>query len=266
MTTMTHDEISDVFSSYDLERLNVYKNRRGNINCIEIGVFGGTVCTKFPEVGYFNYIQNFTESSIRNIDAIKDFYKKDHLKFTVPIHHGKNWSILNKWAERNGGTLVSTRGILLSNLSQLVDVKSDELDYHPEMVNNSNIEEFVKVYVLGFEANISNFKNICANMCLLLTIPDVRLYIIKLESEAIGVGVIYQKNNVTYLAGGATKKEYRKKGAHMYSIRYRIIEAIKRRSAFIVSWAPINHDSYNNMRRAGLEHVYTDHIYLMNST
>jgi len=58
MTTMTHDEISDVFSSYDLERLNVYKNRRGNINCIEIGVFGGTVCTKFPEVGYFNYIQN----------------------------------------------------------------------------------------------------------------------------------------------------------------------------------------------------------------
>ena len=262
---MTQGDITDIFITYDLERLEVYKNRKGNPNHIEIKTFGDTICTKFPEVGYFNHVHNFDEHSIQNFDQIKAFYRSDHLKFKVTIHQAGNSDILNRWVEDNGGLMVNRHGILGIHLSELCDVKYGELDYKAEKVSDSNVREFVESYISGFEADMNKFENIYANMRLITTIHDLHLYIVRKKSEAVGVAVLYCKKNIAYLAGGATKEEVRNKGAHTYSIRFRIIEAIKRGSEFIASWAPIHSDSYDNMRREGLEHLYTNHVYLMDS-
>ncbi|MFC2083716.1 hypothetical protein ACFLS9_01530 [Bacteroidota bacterium] len=254
------NEVTNIFSSYDICRLNTYRSREEKLSRIYIKQFGDTYCTLFTDVGYFNYVHNFNEDSLLYFDEIVEFYKKHNLDFKVLVPDLKEFQKVNNWIKKRG-KLIERRGILSVKMDNLIIYQEEKTIHQMCWVDKNNIHDFINTYLLAFRGNITNFEEVFANMKLLLKVPDINLYLIKENNVYVGVGVLYIQNDIAFLAGGATIESYRENGAHMFSLNFRIQKAKQLGAKIVSSWAPQNETSFNNMKTVGLEHLFTTNVY-----
>jgi GNAT superfamily N-acetyltransferase len=94
-----------------------------------------------------------------------------------------------------------------------------------------------------------------------LDVPGWTLYLAKEGDLPVGVGVLFSKGDVAYLADAATIPEYRGRGAQSALISQRIVDAWRTSLRLVFSRADFGSSSHRNLERAGLESRYTVSIW-----
>jgi hypothetical protein len=90
-----------------------------------------------------------------------------------------------------------------------------------------------------------------------LHVPGWALYFASEDDIPIGIGVLFSKSDVAYLAEGVTIPEFRARGAQTALISRRLVDASGNSSRLVFSRAQFGSTSQRNLERAGLESRYT---------
>ncbi|MEO8180876.1 MAG: hypothetical protein ABI895_18745 [Deltaproteobacteria bacterium] len=90
-----------------------------------------------------------------------------------------------------------------------------------------------------------------------LQVPGWRLYFASKDDVPIGIGVLFSRGNVAYLAEGATISEFRARGAQTALILARLLDAREDSAQLVFSRAQFGSTSQRNLEKAGLESRYT---------
>lgn len=89
------------------------------------------------------------------------------------------------------------------------------------------------------------------------SIPGWTLYVARKADVAMGIGVLFSKGDVAYLAEGATIPKFRGRGAQTALISERLAETRENSYRLVFSRAQFGSTSQRNLERAGLESRYT---------
>jgi hypothetical protein len=90
-----------------------------------------------------------------------------------------------------------------------------------------------------------------------LHVPGWRLYFASKDDVPLGIGVLFSRANVAYLAEGVTISEFRARGAQTALISARLSDARKDLARLVFSRAQFGSTSQRNLEKAGLESRYT---------
>jgi GNAT superfamily N-acetyltransferase len=86
--------------------------------------------------------------------------------------------------------------------------------------------------------------------------PEWRRFIARVDGSPVAFGVLHIADRVGSLAGAATAREHRGRGAQSALIAHRIAAAARTGCKIVVSQPPIGSSSQRNLERAGLRLAY----------
>jgi hypothetical protein len=232
---------------YDIDRLLSYAaDSKNNIHIADKNSF---MMLSFPEVDYFNYAfaPDHDILSHHHLTSIERYYlAKDIIKHKVILNADCTESNELLKSHTNYTHTTSIAKTVTAPPPDYQAVNADGL--HFVQVDDSNIDLFAKLYLKSFESEKQPDNRIVGNFKSLLNLEELDLFMLRQEDKYVGVNVLYQSKSESLLAGGAILPEYRNKGFHLQSLKFRINKAIQRDQAKnIVAWAYNPSVSLKNM-------------------
>ena len=129
-----------------------------------------------------------------------------------------------------------------------------------QVQSEADLETLVDVAIAGFEgepvsdaersASIERFRS-----------GRLRLYLAYIDGEAAAFGSLFTSDGIGYLAGGATRPEFRRRGCQTALIHVRISAAATLGCEIVMVTAAFGSTSQHNLERAGLRIAYTKAIW-----
>ncbi|WP_421828465.1 GNAT family N-acetyltransferase [Larkinella sp.] len=243
----------DLFFEYDIERLRRYAGVVENTGKITIESYPAHLLLSFTDVGYFNYCVCHKPAEI--VDVVRQanaFYA------SRSIHHHK---LLLDEARSDEGQyqFLLDNGYRLKE--RLMAVEDPTLQHRPqpipenfhlERVQVDTLHDFTEDYLAAFESEQKNTAPVITNFRQLLDNENIALFRVKDQVEPVGIAVLYEMDNVFFLAGGAILPAFRNRGYHATALVTRLNWANAQNARRIISWAYDGGASYRNMLKVGL--------------
>lgn len=129
-------------------------------------------------------------------------------------------------------------------------------------LNENEFDLFGEIYTKGFQMPDFLAGGVAANNKILYSNPQWTFYLAMIGERPVGIGVLFEKDQVATLAAATTLPEERNKGIQSALIQQRMIEAIHNENNLIVGQAKFGSVSQNNMERATMKIAYTKAIWI----
>ena len=257
VTTDLVEQIIAVGRDCEEAKLQAYRARPGNPNQIEFASFGKARAMRFPAVPYFNQVYGFGEDLMEQLPDIIRFYRETNTNFRLWLSPEGATEKVSRELVRHGFAPWGCHTKFYAGVEELAKVTVDS-KVEAERVGQSRLDEFLAVMLSGWGMPPEHQQGARDNMRLRLGIPGIHLFLGRLDGEAVGGAVLYQKDEIGYFADAATPLARRGQGCQLKLMEARIHYARELGCKVIVGGAAFGNPSFRNMQRIGLKIAFTD--------
>lgn len=129
-------------------------------------------------------------------------------------------------------------------------------------VTSAELDLFADLHIEGFQEALSSVSEQTRRLYrestkVLYGIPEWHLSLLLIKNVPVGIGMLFVKDDLALLAGGAILPQNRKQGAHTVSLRHRMILAAQTHCTLISAQTSVGSQSQQNMERLGMHVAYT---------
>lgn len=235
-------------------RLGTFRRRDDNVDRIQWQDFGGAWACRFPAVGYFNQVLGVGVEDLDKIPALETFL--------AGAPTSPRWYVAPDTDRAACFAALRTAGY--SPVGQTVRVARrpaslPALEPVPgaELVPLAEFEPaaFAGLYLEVFDAQPQDHAGAIANLALLPGLPGLHGWLVRLEGEWVGLGLVHVVGGTAFLSAGGVRARWRERGLQTWLIRERLHLAAAHGATEAVSWAETGGVSHRNLVRAGFREV-----------
>lgn len=255
--TIEQSEIDTLVS-----RLNGIRSIGSNPMGVEVKRFGKATAFSVQNIPgpSFNTVKGITDEDINHIDSILDFYQKKGIPVQFEITPAHATSSLMTYLAGKGFYQSGFHTSLFAELSTIGGKMESPISTRELERNEFDI--FASIYAKGFNMPIYLKEGIAQNNEVLYDDKNWTFYLVSIDGQPAGIGVIFIQDGIANLAAAATLPTMRNKGIHQALINKRIQQAIISNCNLVVGQAAFGSVSQNNMERAGMRIAYTKAIWV----
>jgi len=247
--------------------LEVMREQPGNPYGVEIGRFGPArafVACGLPELALFNRVLGLASGQEEDVGKIRRFYHdhgvEDYRIDINPYHADPR--ILKELAIQG-----LSQSLFQTYLYGIPTVTKRSYDATPSMkvreIMASEVEIFADLHIEAFREALAQLPEETVQAyhdctMLLYRHPGWHLSLALLDNVPIGIGMLYMRDGVASLAGGATHADFRHRGSQTATLEHRLTVAVHAQCTLVVGQASVGSTSQHNMERVGMCTAYTE--------
>src|SRR5262249_40403895 len=131
--------------------------------------------------------------------------------------------------------------------------------------SDADLDTYLEIFHRGWEMDPSTLGAFKDTMRFWRSIPGWHLYLACLDGAPRGVGIMFARDGIGYLAVATTLHEYRKRGCEGALIRHAALHARELKCEFICGQCEVTSPTAHNFERIGMRLAYHKAIWLLRS-
>ncbi|MBD8071090.1 GNAT family N-acetyltransferase [Bacillus sp. PS06] len=245
-----------------LSRLSAMKEIEGNPMSVEVERFGNATAFSVKNIPgpSFNTVKGLQIEDEKEIDKIIDFYHKKEIPVRFEIVPSNVSPDLLRYLNTKGFYQSDFHTTLFTPHTEEERVIDESITIRK--LKSDEFDLFAEIYTLGFELPSFLKDGVARNNEILYQKEGWTFYLASMLGEAVGIGVLFRKNQIGTLAAATTVPKFRNNGVQSALIKKRLNEAFSQDCKLLVGQARFASISQNNMERAGMRIAYTKAIWV----
>ncbi|CAM5215657.1 N-acetyltransferase domain-containing protein OS=Ureibacillus acetophenoni OX=614649 GN=SAMN05877842_106195 PE=4 SV=1 [Ureibacillus acetophenoni] len=269
MTTVVNINLARTLEQAEIDmltsRLTAIQNIKENPMGIEIQTFGHATAFSAKNIPgpSFNTVKGLRAGDEPYVEAIIDYFHQKNIPILFELTPANTSKELLTYLNKLGFYQIDFHTTLYKHLS-MEDCLNPQLDSDITIrkLNENEFDLFGEIYTKGFQMPDFLAGGVAANNKILYSNPQWTFYLAMIGERPVGIGVLFEKDQVATLSAATTLPEERNKGIQSALIQQRMIEAIHNENNLIVGQAKFGSVSQNNMERATMKIAYTKAIWI----
>lgn len=255
-----------VAAQADVEFWTAWSSALQQVDCNQYGVetrrFGEVVAVLAhgAPVPFFNRILGFTSGDLGLLTEIATFYRERQTPWRLDV--GRPSRVMDRHLLSHGMEVIEEQANLAARLKRPIEESASAV--RVEEVGTDQIGEFISVYDIAYNGDdsrpgLARFR--LDSLSARFERPGWRFYSAALDDEVVGGAILFVSGRTATLGGGATLPEARGRGCQGALLRRRLADASAAGCNVVVSRCRPGSASHRNLRRVGLEDVYTKRVW-----
>lgn len=245
-------------------RLEAIQAIEGNPMGVEVKQFGSATAFSVMNIPgpSFNTVKGLSDCDEKYIEEIIHFYKQKDIPVRFELTPGHVSSDFLMFLSNKGFYQSDFHTTLYAEHPSHQDIETNAKIIVREL-NHNEFDLFAEIYTKGFGMPAFLKDGVAQNNKILYDNENWTFYLANIESEPVGIGVLYTHNRIGTLAAATTLPEFRNHGIQTALIKKRMQKSLEQGCRLFVGQAKFGSVSQNNMERAGMRIGYTKAIWVM---
>jgi hypothetical protein len=264
-TTTLADRISRSDADLWIAWFEAMADLAGNPYGVEVRNFGSATAliAHGTPVSCYNKVMGLRPEDAGVVPDIIAFYRERSIPCRIDVNPFDTSSELAECLTSCGFRVADLQSNLHARLKADTGVSLTGVGV--EAVSDSEIDGFAELYARAYYEGGNAPPGLVAfrstGVKARFGRPGWRFYMTIVDGEQAGGGLLYVRDGVATLAGGATLAKFRRRGCQTALMHRRLLDAAAHGCDLVVSRCAAGSTSQRNMERAGMRVAYVKHVW-----